>query len=106
MELATKSKSKAQRILDQLERRKPDPKLKERIYTVLKREFPADTVDVSDGYRDNIHVLVVSRGFDKCRSEQEKEEMLFDMLIEKGSFTEDELAKITMLLPYSPDELK
>lgn len=101
-----RTESKVAELLDRLERRKPDPKLKKRIYDTLKREFPNDTVDVSDGYRENVHVLVVSRRFDKCRNEREKEGLLLSVLVDDGGFSEDELAKRSMLLPYSPAELK
>ena len=37
---------------------------KEKVKKVFKQEFPEDTVDVSDGYRDNVHVVIVSRKLD------------------------------------------
>jgi acid stress-induced BolA-like protein IbaG/YrbA len=38
-----------------------DSALKEKIKRILQNDFPSETVDVSDGYSDNIHVIVVSR---------------------------------------------
>lgn len=98
-------KSLAARILEKLEKKKPDPKLKKRIYDALKTEFPDDTVDVSDGYRDNIHVLVVSKKFDRC-SESKKRTLLWEAIIANENLNEDELDKISLLLAYSPKELK
>lgn len=100
-----RTKSSAAKILEKLEKMRPDPKLKRRIYDALKLEFPDETVDISDGYRDNIHVLVVSRKFDKF-SEKKKMAYLWEAITANGVFTDEELAKISLLLAYSPKELK
>jgi uncharacterized membrane protein len=44
-----------------------DLAFKEKVQQVFKREFPDDTVDVSDGYHDNVHVVIVSRKLDGLR---------------------------------------
>jgi len=87
---------------------KPPIRSRERIKTTLRnafrREFPHDTVDVSDGYRGNIHILVVSRRFDRM-SEREKPGFMWQ-IINKTDLTEDEKSLITVALPVSPQELK
>src|SRR5688500_5857203 len=98
--MATRAKSKAGNLFAKLEALEPDPKFKEKIYKIVKKEFPEDTVDVSNGYRDNVHVVVVSRKFDACRSERAKQEMLWDV-IERSSLTDKEKIKI-LIFPYSP----
>lgn len=102
------TKSRAASILEKIEKLdklKPNARLKKRIYDALKLEFPDETVDISDGYRDNIHVLVVSRKFDKF-SEKKKMAYLWEAITANGVFTDEELAKISLLLAYSPKELK
>jgi len=49
----------------------------------LRQEFPTDTVDVSDGYQNSIHVLVVSRKFDGLK-EREKQEYLWGLIDSAG----------------------
>ncbi len=81
-----------------------DP-LVERIRQILRATFPDDTVDVSlSGVRDNIHVVVVSRAFDQMR-ESQKQEHLWG-LIDQSSLTPEEKARISLILAYSPDDLK
>jgi acid stress-induced BolA-like protein IbaG/YrbA len=81
-----------------------DPALKKKIEDILRKEFPGETVDVSDGYNDNIHVVVVSRKFDGMR-EKEKQELLWKP-IDEGNLTDSEKVKISLILPYSPGDLK
>ncbi len=81
-----------------------DPQLKKKIETILSAEFPGETVDVSDGHGDNIHVIVVSRKFDGMR-EKEKQELLWGV-IDKGNLSDPEKVKISLILPYSPSDLK
>jgi acid stress-induced BolA-like protein IbaG/YrbA len=81
-----------------------DQALKRRIQTLLKAHFPEDTVDVSDGFADNIHVVVVSNKFDGMR-EKEKQDQLWS-IIDSSDLTQAEKVKISMILPWSPRELK
>lgn len=81
-----------------------DQKLKEKITRILRPKFPEDTVDVSDGYQENVHVIVVSRKFQNMH-EQEKQDLLW-ALIDKSDLTEEDKSKISLILPYSPAELK
>lgn len=86
------------------QRKRSRAKIKESLYEVLREAFPCDTVDVSDGYKDNIHVLVVSRGFDQMR-EREKGPYLW-RIIDQSDLTDDEKSLVSLVLPVSPAELK
>lgn len=77
--------------------------IKREIREALKRAFPEDTVDVSDGYADNIHVLVVSRKFD-AMEEQAKQDMLWGLIDKQIPPAESRL--ISLVLPLSPAEIK
>lgn len=57
-----------------------------------------------DGHQDNIHIGVVSRQF-SGKSDKEKQEVLW-RLIETSDFSDYEKNKISLLIPYSPEELK
>ncbi len=81
-----------------------DTALKKKIEHVLHERFPGETVDVSDGYADNIHVVVVSRQFDGLR-EKEKQDMLWKAIVE-GGLSDAEQVRISLILPYSPGDLK
>jgi acid stress-induced BolA-like protein IbaG/YrbA len=80
--------------------------LKTKIERILRAQFPqqGETVDVSDGSGDNIHVVVVSRQFDHMR-EKSKQDLLWGA-IDRSDLTDGEKVKISMILPYSPDDLK
>jgi stress-induced morphogen len=82
-----------------------DEQIKQKIDALLRKEFYENsTVDVSDGYKDNIHIVVVSNRFSE-KSEKEKEDMLWS-IIEASDLSELEKNKISLLIPYSPEELK
>ena len=78
------------------------------IKTVLedafRKEFPKDTVDLSDGYQNNIHVLVVSRRFDGM-SEKDKQDVLWGV-IDATDLTDAEKVLISLVHPVSPAEVK
>lgn len=74
------------------------------IEQALRKEFPTDTVDVSDGYKENIHIVVVSRRFDDM-SHREQGEYVWD-LVSKSGLTEDEIALVSLVVPTSPSLLK
>ena len=82
-----------------------DERVKDMIRQCLREEFPGDTVDVSDGYRDNIHVIVVSRIFDRFDTDRECQEFTWN-LIDQLNLTEAEKNSISLLLPMSPAQLK
>ena len=81
-----------------------DPQLKKKIEKILRAVFPGETVDVSDGHGDNIHVIVVSRKFDGMR-EKERQELLW-RAIDEGDLSDAEKVLISLILPYSPGDLK
>jgi len=80
--------------------------LKTKIEQILRAQFPqqGETVDVSDGSGDNVHVVVVSRQFDHMR-EKAKQDLLWSA-IDRSDLSDAEKVKISMILPYSPDDLK
>ncbi len=84
--------------------RRTKEEIKQILLGAIKSVFPEDTVDVSDGYRDNIHVLVVSRKFDG-RPDQEKQDMIWDPINACG-LSDDEKLLISLALPLSPADIK
>lgn len=79
--------------------------LKKKIEDILRQEFNENsTIDVSDGYQDNIHIIVVSGKF-SGKSEREKQDMLWSM-IENSELSDLDKNKISLIIPYSPEELK
>lgn len=40
---------------------RPRDQIKQALDSAFRASFPHDTVDISEGYQDNIHVVVVSR---------------------------------------------
>jgi hypothetical protein len=70
----------------------------------FRKVFPNDTVDISDGYQDNIHVLVVSRRFD-AMTEKDKQDALWQ-IIDETDLTDAEKASISLVMPVSPAEVK
>ena len=70
----------------------------------FREEFPNDTVDLSDGYQNNIHVLVVSRRFD-AMSEKAKQDVLWGV-IDTTDLTDAEKTLISLVYPVSPAEVK
>lgn len=79
-------------------------KVKAVLNDALRAEFPHDTVDVSDGYGDNIHVMVVSRQFDSL-SEAQKQDALWK-IIDSTDLHDDEKLLISLIYPVSPAEIK
>ena len=78
--------------------------IKDILREALRREFPHDTVDITDGYKGNIHVLVVSRKFDRMRTGAKKQDMLWT-IIDSTGLTDEEKQKISMTVPMSPAEI-
>jgi stress-induced morphogen len=82
-----------------------DVRIKNKLEALLREEFNENsTVDVSDGYQDNLHIVVVSRKF-SGKSENEKLDMLW-RVIETSDLSDIDKNKISLLAPYSPEELK
>jgi hypothetical protein len=74
------------------------------IQDAFRRRFPHDTVDVSDGYEDNIHVLVVSREFDRM-TEKQKQDLMWK-IIDSTPLNDDKKKLISLVFPVSPAEIK
>jgi hypothetical protein len=79
-------------------------RVKRTLEAAFRQQFPTDTVDISDGYGDNIHVLVVSRQFDTL-SEQVKDDLMWS-IIQKAPLSDDERHLISLVMPVSPAEIK
>ena len=80
------------------------PKIKATLEQAFRNVFPNDTVDISDGYQNNIHVLIVSRRFD-VMSEKNKQDALWP-IIDGTDLTDAEKASISLVMPVSPAEVK
>ena len=81
-------------------------KLKKKIHNVLKKGYFSDStdfVDVSDGFDDLIHIVVVSRKFDGRRI-KEKEDLIWSELVQ--NLSPEEWSKVSLSIGASPDEIK
>ena len=78
--------------------------IKQVLYRAFRREFPDDTVDISDGYKENIHVLIVSRRFDDM-SEAEKQDLMW-RVVDETDLTEPEKQLISLVYPVAVAEIK
>lgn len=78
--------------------------LKPLIVAALRKEFPNDTIDISDGYMGNVHVLVISRRFDN-QNESVRTKLLEEIIAASG-ITKAQQKKISLLLALSPGEIK
>jgi len=81
-------------------------KLKKKIHDVLKRGYFSDStdfVDVSDGFVDLIHIVVVSRKFDGRRV-IEKEDLIWSELLQ--NLSPEEWGKVSLSIGASPDDIK
>ena len=83
---------------------RPRDEIKSLIEKAFRVRFATDTVDVSDGYQDNIHVMVVSRQLDDM-SEAEKQDLMW-RIIDGTDLTAPEKALISLVMPVSPSEIK
>lgn len=83
-----------------------DAKLKKKIHDTLKRGYFSDStdfVDVSDGFDNLIHIVIVSRKFDGRRM-KEKEDLIWSQLYK--NLSEEEWGKVSLSVGASPDEIK
>lgn len=78
--------------------------LKQALEKVFRQRFPDDTVDISDGYKGNVHVLVVSRNFDGL-GDRQRYAMLW-RIVESAGLTKAQEAKVSLLMGVSPSEIK
>jgi acid stress-induced BolA-like protein IbaG/YrbA len=102
--LKRKSVSRPQARRKLSRRARPRGEIKRMLEQALRKEFPCDTVDVSDGYMDNIHVVVVSRKFDGM-DHTVKWDYVWS-LINKSDLSENEKTRVSLVMPLSPGELK
>ena len=83
-----------------------DPKLKEKIRRILQDELKDDAwIDISDGYADHVHIIVVSTKFDEME-ESDKQDYLWAILDKSETLTDEEKTKISLILPYGRVDLK
>ena len=83
-----------------------DSATKQRVADALTNAYfhdRGDSVDVSDGYDENIHVVVVSRKFDGRRL-REKNDLLWSILTKELS--PDDWGKVTLSIGVSPEDIK
>ncbi len=78
--------------------------IKKAIEVAIRKEFPTDTVDISDGYGSNIHVMVVSRRFDSMDDAIQRD--LLWTLIRSAGLDDQEEALISLALTISPSIIK
>jgi hypothetical protein len=84
-------------------KRRSRPALKLAIENALRRGFPHDTVDISDGYEGNIHVIVVSRIFERM-GEKTRQAYLWKLMAH-AHLTDSERDLVTLVYAISPREL-
>ena len=83
-----------------------DAQLKQKIHDSLKTVYfgdPDDSVDVSDGPEDSIHVVIVSRKFDGRRM-KEKNDLIWTLLVQ--NLSQEEWGKVSLSVGASPEEIK
>ena len=83
-----------------------DDATKQRVADALKSAYfgdSGDLVDVSDGYDDNIHVVVVSRKLGGRRL-REKNDLLWSILTKE--LTPADWGKVTLSIGVSPEDIK
>lgn len=81
-------------------------KLKEKIYRVLREGYFSeenDYVDVSNGYEDFIHIVVVSPKFNGCNLKI-RDDLIWNEIV--NSLTDDEWGTISLLIASTPDEVR
>ena len=78
--------------------------VKKTLVEAFRVVFPHDTVDISDGYMDNIHILVVSRKFDKM-TDRQRQRMMWSVM-DGTNLGKDEKHLISLLYSVSPAEIK
>lgn len=80
--------------------------LKRKIYDTLKAGYfndPEDFVDVSDGYDDLIHVVVVSRKFEG-KSRSERRDLILNHLF--NNLSSDEWGLVSLSISKVPEEIR
>jgi len=84
--------------------KKPTTAMKQRVYNALRLGYfndNDDTVEVSNGHGDNLHVTVVSRKFDGKRAD-EKQNLIISLLME--SLPKD-WTHVSLAIGMSPEDV-
>ena len=80
-------------------------KLKKKILDILKDGYfndEYDFVDISDGFKDLIHVVVVSSKFNEMKLE-ERDDIIWNEILQ--FLSDDEWSKISLLIANTPEEV-
>jgi hypothetical protein len=83
---------------------RPRDEIKQALEASFRKEFPQDTVDISNGWADNIHLLVVSRKFDGM-PESIRQDLMWT-LVKRAGLDDEETRLVSLALTFSPGELK
>ena len=76
--------------------------LKPKVEQALREQFPHDTIELTEGYKGRVHVLVVSRQLNG-KTEGEKQDYLWEVLrAELG----EEAQAVSLVIGYGTDELR
>lgn len=70
----------------------------------FRDKFPTDTVDIENGYQENIHVLIVSRLFDYL-NDKERNDYLWHIM-DGTDLSDDEKKLVSLTMAVSPAEIK
>lgn len=76
--------------------------MKKKLYKILKKEFPTETIDISDGYKKNVHVVIVSKKFEDME-DSIRLDYFFDII--KGKITKKERKRISLIMLYSVTDI-
>ena len=84
--------------------RRSREEIKAILLKVFRERFPHDTVDISDGYKDNIHIVVVSKQFEKM-PDSTRQDFMWE-IVDSSSLKAEEKQLISLMYPVSPTEIK
>lgn len=76
--------------------------LSRRVLAALRKQFPEDTIDLSEGYLGRVHVLVVSPQLNG-KSEGEKQNLLWDVL--RAELDPDDQQGVSFVIGRGTEEL-
>ena len=84
-------------------RRRTWDQLKGILEQAFRKVFDGDTVDISHGYGNNIHIVVVSRKF-HGKKDRIRQDWMWS-IVDSTDLTDEEKHLISLLYPVSPDEI-
>ena len=73
-----------------------------KVEQALRDEFPKDTIEITQGYKGRVHLLIVSPKFNDM-TERQKQDFIWEIL---KAELEDEVQAVSLALVYGTDELK